>query len=68
MGGFSFVLAKVHAVLGSSLVENLSNKTFSLRVSQILPVTLPEPAGLAQLTSSPMPFVPVLTLWKQLLP
>lgn len=60
------------SALGSSLLENFSNTTFSLRVCQILPVThLPETCRsgtVAQLTSSLMPFIPISSLWKQLLP
>lgn len=63
MEGFSFILAKVRTILESSLLENFSNKIFSLRVSQILPVTFPESAGLAQwhswhLWCPPSPYSP----------
>lgn len=72
MGSFSSVLATGDSALGSSLMENFSNTTFSLRVCQILPVThLPETrrSGIvAQLTSSLMPFIPISSMWKQLLP
>lgn len=48
MGSFSSVLAMGHTALEISVLENFSNTTLSLRVSQTVPVTLPEHAGLGQ--------------------